>query len=324
MQLWRTSLQRQNRGDNLQLQAHARIKQPRSLCTSMISLVFAIWASGAMAQPLTIAPVANRAPTLVREGAFVVEREGRLTQLDSGEWVFVFEASDGEPDLPTMILEPSLNLMAMRRLSETGGAAARFRVSGEVFVHRGRNHLLPTRYAVMNAATTSARQESASKVAAPTLPPPTLPTADPSVAELINALEHATSKRDASAVARDATETSAAIAKATNSNGKNAGVRLLREGTMVLSRAGRVVRSSTGSVTFVVDVDADSLANAEPPMRLSPSLATMALEAATETLGGVTPVVLSGRVFLYEGRNYLLPTMFRIRSAGAGDLTSAQ
>lgn len=256
------------------------------------------------------------------EGVFVVERPATLRRTDNNQWVFVFE----DPSLPSMLAMPSLNLMAMRRLTENQrGASHRFLVSGEVFTHRGRNHLLVTRFVAQPVAPQKAEapqaeapQEasSASAPSPPALPPPSNAKDDPSVAELIEALERATPEVDADRLSRAAQRASPSQAQS--------GAGLLREGALLTNRAGRVLRDGAGRVVFLVDTDADSAPSAEPPMRLAPSLTSMALEAAVEALGGEAAVVVSGRVLLYEGENYLLPTSFQLRRLPAGDLSAAQ
>ncbi len=268
------------------------------------------------------------APSLLPEGAFVVEQIATLRRTENNQWVFVFENAP----LPPMLAMPSLNLMAMRRLTENQrGASHRFVVSGEVFVHRGRNYLLVTRFASApfrkdaaedDAAAQDASSQQQPRESAPpekaeaALPSPVDATEEPSVAELIEALERATPAADVDRLARAAQRS--VPAEEHNAQG------LLREGTLLANRAGRIVRDSAGVFRFLVDTDVDSAQAAEPPMKLAPSLTSMALEAAVEALGGDAAAIVSGRVLLYEGENYLLPTYFHLRRLPAGDLTSAQ
>jgi hypothetical protein len=94
---------------------------------------------------VTSAPAQGR---LLREGTYLSSRTGRLTRAGNGEWLLTFDADKtGVADAP-MVLMPCLNLMAMEKLVEKGGDAISFTVSGQVFVYKGRNHLLPSLYAV--------------------------------------------------------------------------------------------------------------------------------------------------------------------------------
>lgn len=85
---------------------------------------------------------------LLREGTLLSSRNGRMVRGQGGEWLLVFDASADSVVDPPMVLMPCLNLMAMERVAERGGESVTFSVSGQVFVYRGRNYLLPTMYVV--------------------------------------------------------------------------------------------------------------------------------------------------------------------------------
>ncbi len=85
---------------------------------------------------------------LQREGTFLASRRGRVIKTPTGEWQYHFDTGpDNRTDLP-MVLMPCLNLQAIEKLAERGGEALSFTISGQVFVYKGRNHLLPTLYTV--------------------------------------------------------------------------------------------------------------------------------------------------------------------------------
>jgi hypothetical protein len=90
----------------------------------------------------------NARARLLREGTFLTSRRGRVVRSSGGDWEFVFDAdARGDAD-PTMILMPCLNLAGMERIAEKKGEAATFTVTGQVFIYRDRNYLLPTLYQV--------------------------------------------------------------------------------------------------------------------------------------------------------------------------------
>ncbi|MGQ0628161.1 MAG: hypothetical protein ACT4PL_08700 [Phycisphaerales bacterium] len=110
--------------------------------------------AGQMVQPSAPSPPAAQPPgRLLREGSVLVSRRGRMVKTRAGEWAFVFDSDGtGKADVP-MILQPCLRLAEMERIalsgqSGTGTAttaeAVTFTVSGQVFVYKGRNYLLPT------------------------------------------------------------------------------------------------------------------------------------------------------------------------------------
>ncbi len=106
--------------------------------------------SGKPATPATDANAKSDEPQtkLVREGAFLVSRRGRMVKLRTNQWAFVFDAdAQGKADAP-MILQPCQRLEQMERIAEQAGDSATFTVSGQVFTYRGRNYLLPSLHVV--------------------------------------------------------------------------------------------------------------------------------------------------------------------------------
>jgi hypothetical protein len=85
------------------------------------------------------------APQARREGQFVVSRRGRMVRIpDRAQFIFTFEG-DGEqsPEAP-MILVPCQMLQAMEDLLQERGDKTVLVVSGQIFLYRGVNYLLPT------------------------------------------------------------------------------------------------------------------------------------------------------------------------------------
>lgn len=93
---------------------------------------------------LGIAP-GESAPRLRREGEFLVQRRGRLIRSTDGAHIlFVFEAdAQNSPERP-MIMMPCRMLESMEQIAADRGDDAEFILSGEVFVYRKHNYLLPT------------------------------------------------------------------------------------------------------------------------------------------------------------------------------------
>jgi len=84
-------------------------------------------------------------PQLRREGEFIVNRTGRVVRSSDGAHVlFIFDADDKESPEPPMILMPCQLLESMERIITERGEDVEFVLSGEVFVYRKHNHLLPT------------------------------------------------------------------------------------------------------------------------------------------------------------------------------------
>lgn len=83
----------------------------------------------------------------------------------------------------------------------------------------------------------------------------------------------------------------------------------MREGANIVMRRGRINRDASGAWLFVFDADARGMS--DPPMTLLPCLLLERLERHYQSRGNA-PVLLSGRVFLYEDRNYLLPSVYQL------------
>jgi hypothetical protein len=104
--------------------------------------------SGAAGAAPTTGSSPSGASRLLREGSFVASRTGRVTRAASGDWLFTFDGDAKGAGEPPMVLMPCLNLMAMERTLERSGESTNFTVSGQVYVYKGRNHLLPTMFTV--------------------------------------------------------------------------------------------------------------------------------------------------------------------------------
>lgn len=93
-------------------------------------------------------PAAASGGRLLREGSFITMRRGRIIKALGDDWQFHFDnGPDNRADAP-MTLMPCLNLQAIEMLAERGGESLSFTLSGQVFVYKGRNYLLPSLYTV--------------------------------------------------------------------------------------------------------------------------------------------------------------------------------
>lgn len=83
---------------------------------------------------------------LQREGSFVLMRRGRLMRAVGAAttWMYVFDADDQDMTDPPMYLMPCQMLEDMERIVAERGDSVSFIVSGQVFVYRDANYLLPT------------------------------------------------------------------------------------------------------------------------------------------------------------------------------------
>lgn len=173
-----------------------------------------------------------------------------------------------------------------------------------------------------------ATPDAAPPVDRPARPDAANPLNDPQVEEIIGDLERATAPRRpvepvapaAAAPARPAVGVVPGVRPLPRGDAGGQG-RLLPDGTFLPLRRGRVIRGEAGEWAFHFDTDPDSAA--PPPMVLLPCQTLMAIEGYA--MGGGESVVLrvSGQVFVYHGRNFLLPTHFEPERR-SGDLVPLQ
>ncbi len=90
-----------------------------------------------------IAP-GGSAPKLRREGEFVLSRRGRVVRTEGGQILFAFDADSDKSEEAPMFLMPCRLLQNMEEMSQEHGERTVFILSGQVFVYRGANYLLPT------------------------------------------------------------------------------------------------------------------------------------------------------------------------------------
>lgn len=252
------------------------------------------------------AQLPGAAGALMPEGSFVAARRGRIGPWRDS-WMFVFDSDeDGRSDPPITLL-PCLNLLEMRRLAESRAQGATFEVSGEVFVYHGRNYLLPLFFTTVSHGAQQPAQRPAPDPDAPArTPDPDNPTAE----DIIESL-----KRD------EAARPAARPGQGGAGHADRAAPR--REGEFLRERRGRLWREREGRWRFVFDSGASQQAGVDPPMTVLPSLALESMERIMQRRGEATSLIVSGRVFVYEGENYLLPTMFLLAPDSTDGVASA-
>lgn len=85
---------------------------------------------------------------------------------------------------------------------------------------------------------------------------------------------------------------------------------LYREGEFIVARRGRMLRVPSG--LWIFQFESDSQAAPEPPLLLMPCQLLENMEELTRQRGDRLVFLLSGQVFTYHGRNWLLPSMMKL------------
>ncbi len=256
---------------------------------------------------LADAGVLQLEPTsLMPEGTFIVRRSGVLIRATTGEWVAVL-LDEGEADgVRGLILLPCETLGRMVSLVGSRGPATTFAITGQVFLYRGANYLLPTAYALELG---QANPQQPAEGATEDLLQPTTPSTDeepagfdPSVESL---LERLASEPPRSLVGQSA-------APAPEGDVQDAPRwELLREDTMIVRRQGRLVRIGGGQWAFSIDNDTTGQTSVDRPLQVLPCAALAMMEGLFGSEGEGESFQLSGRVTRYANRNYILPTLMR-------------
>ena len=247
------------------------------------------------AAPTTRAAATTKPSTpvgpLLREGSYLVEVRGTM-RLDEATkwWQFTIDRADPKHPAYELALLPCQLMADMRRITEgMPRQQVVFEATGQVFVYRGRNFFLPTH--------------------APHVVGIAEPTAAPAPQERP---DEESDTDSAEAILRNLQQAVGEVARnpAVGGGAATGEVELIPEGTQVVARRGRMSRGPRGTWWFTFDADVDGLV--DPPMVLLPCLLRERMERYAERSGGRAAMLLSGRVYQYEDRNYILPTMFQI------------
>ena len=263
-------------------------------------------------------------PTLIREGAVLNQRIGVLRRLRGGGWAFIAHSPIGERI--ALVLMPNTRLTEMTRMVDAAPDPIAFELSGQVFAYRGRNYLLASRFRATTAETAQTAQIAQ---------PPATPKTDNDPFTEQQTPSGATSIDDLLAEVDDRSEppakapTDRARAEASLTEDTAHGLALLREGTVISARLGRLRPSTTASGSgwmLVADADADMMedALAGVPLLLMPCQNLQGMERLVSDFGDRLRFTVSGIVHVYDGQNYLLPTMYLVELDRSGNLTSAQ
>lgn len=244
---------------------------------------------------------------LVRQGTFLLSRRGTVSKLPDGEVLLTFDPDEhGAAERPMPLL-PNTNLQNLERIADRADPTARFNISGQVMAFKGRNYLLMDRPAEIVRAAAPVPKPAEPKADEPK--PAGNGNADPT--GMINKLEGAARERDAARPVLAVPDPGAAPAHVAGPTIPTVPPeKLLREGSMITSRRGRMIRQPDGD--WALTFDADAAGKSEPALLLLPCMNLQAMERVAERGGEAATMSVSGIVTTYKSRNYLLPTMYMV------------
>jgi len=274
----------------------------------VISLLLLVTGSAVIAdEPGTAAPESDSVDTpiapLLRNGSFIREARGRLDRENPGKpWIFTIATGSREKPLDQeLFLLPShlLEEVELEMLSHDA-EEVKFALSGQVLLYRNRNYL------ILEHVEMEAGHGQRAGTAPEDVPEPeAVPEVDEdgfdfqdqgdSIAAIVSQLQ-----QDVGPLKRSV-DRSAELTPSPEG---------FEEGMLLVSRRGRLVRGNHGA--WIVVFDADSRGLLEPPMVLMPSSTLEKLEAWARKTGMKEPLLISGQVYSYRGRHFMLPTAWRV------------
>lgn len=246
----------------------------------------------------------SRARLLLSEGTFLSRRTGRVVSGPGGRMIFVPDVSERRPGESPMLLAPCRTLQRLERALRDEPARNQFSITGEILVYHDRNLLLPTAFARAESDPAPATQASPQTQAPETAP---ALESDPDVASLIEALS--TGDRGARALGNMPQPDDRLRDEDAARDGGSLTVR--QEGGSIIRRRGRLVRDNSGAWTLTFDNGTQTGAGDEP-LTVLPCRLLMAMERRAEIRGEDLDMIVSGRVFGYIDRGYILPTLYQV------------
>ncbi len=246
---------------------------------------------------------------LIREGSRltevlgVVDRDPRTRSLR-----LTIDESDPQSPGHRLVFLPSSRLTELQLvIGANQDAPTPMVVTGRVFVYEGVNYLMLTHPPVPDA--TMLPPSTAETV---TTPRRSAETPDGEVEvrmdeeaedpDSVEAISFGLERSIGEAGRRRATENAFADAMSA--------ALLLPEGTRIVDRRGTIIRTAFGGFSIVFDADASG--ESDPPMMLLPCSLLSRLAEFAGVSGRSEPVLITGEVTIHGGRNYLLPTVFRV------------
>lgn len=252
---------------------------------------------------LQAGPVSHPTPPiapLLSDGSLLTAARGEMVRPHAGDpWHFRMDSTTvgSKVAVRDLVLMPSRVLEDMERAQERAGGHATMVVTGEVALFDGRNWLMP-RHAELLAA--PATREVPSEVPADPSTDAALPEDDSmrssgpagdSIADIVADLQN-----------------SVALLPQTVDDGvaSDAMTQAEPDGTLIVSRRGRLLRGHHGAWVFVFD--ADAWGTGDEPAVILPSPALKNLIKNGRRSDYREPVHLSGSISTYRGRKFIVPT----------------
>ncbi len=249
------------------------------------------------------------------EGSFLIRRLGVMHLIETGDLIFAPAVEPGEQKSPVFLISPS-NQSDRLRAQIDGSYRWTGRVSGEVFVYKGRNLLVVSAFAPealdqpmesADPAPTQPAEAQPEDADAPGDPEPTDPTrpntTDPTsvLDPRVTALTEQLLSENRSPRALDPSMNDPRL------DAQEQAATPLTTGTQIIRRRARMVRDLGGRWQIRFDQDGD---NHEPPLTIVPCQLLELMERQASMKGESWTFHVSGRAVASHQGGYIIPTLF--------------
>lgn len=293
----------------------------------------------------------RKLPPLLREGTFLSRAAGTVREDPKRkEWLFTPDATERSGLRREFILLPNEPLADAARTVRLAPEPIAFEASGEVFIYHGRNYLLPsllTPFVPQVVETNTAVGEgnaatppgTATTVAPQTPPKPADPVqpaaraSNQSEEAIVDELERKLAERidrlpktpvaarpnvaESTKESPSSPTANPAANSAESSDRRDIAPAPMAGDVQIQSRRGQLLRdNATGGWRFVFD--GQNAGGGEPSMAVLPCLALERVETMVRQSDVSLALAVTGRTTEFEGRTFLLPTLFRVARGGKG------
>ena len=248
---------------------------------------------------------------------------GDLAQ-DPDEKLWLFRPIDPETGglRREFVLLPSPVLEDLVRTVRAAGAPVQFEMTGRIFIYRGRNFLLadfaPTIMRFDTKLGEAPKPTDAAKITPSGddkfVTPPTSSVKDGAVKDdaVVKEIERRLEERVGRTPQPHAVDNSATR----DASAPNKSVAPITNGSRLSQRLGRIARDpQSGGWRFVPQ---QTTGSGDASIEVMPCMLLERLEAAARESDASPAILISGTVYAYEGRSYLLPSSFRRAREGRG------
>jgi len=268
-------------------------------------------------------------PSSLAEGSFILSRSGRLLPAPNDRLIFVPDPEQRLPGEGPVLLLPCATLESLEGI----WANQPVTVSGEILSYHGRNHLLISDFSLGVPVTTQTKPaepevqpepETETEIepdpdAETETDPNTELNEDPDVLDLLRELdEENAAPSGVQIIDTNPNLNSSRFSSQQSNQLQSAPPSLapgLREGALLIRRPARLDRAHDGSWMAVFDND-DESSPSGIELTMLPCSLLMSMENQTVRFGDSTKFVVSGRLYIHNGRGYLLPTFYqRLRTS---------